>query len=862
MKKVLVFMLAAVLVLSSVLLIACNANVVEVKFKEDTIPTDVKRNDAIDYSLIKIVVTYDNETTAEMSLTDKGVTYQGIDTSTTGNKTLTVNFGGKSAQTVIKVQELDVEDYTVTGFENTDGYRAYLEAIQEKENKEIEFFNREDLYTVGFVNGYKFIPKTTATDGTDAVTNDNVKTTYKLSVKSGSSYTELSGTELTKYLSKVENNIYYFTEEADGKQFKLDVTLDESYETILSAAKKTVSQEFVVVNGYNAYDALGLSVLDNLNTKSWANIKNRKLEWDTKKLNEYGDVKQVILHNNITVSKSDLPGNYFWTEGETSDLPGTISYKDALGRSPADLKPLLEGSLKEINLGEEWENNRQSGQRGLYVSDGIGLLGNYLNLSYSTGLVITGEGDSQTVTAPNGGIYVVNDYTQETNNTKIYPEGHWNFISFRCKTEEAEQHKAEIKNVRFVGQTQKTENTKIPCGLGMISSELLELKVDNTIGTKWFFNFNIDANTGNLTLDKSKFYDSFSQMLFSYYGSGMNVTNTALKRAGGPLIILQTPSYASGSSGALDDDWTNAMDFNIDSTNDLENWLTGQEVWFSINAEGKSAAINQMFSMNKLLETQLGKKYIRKVGSGQEEMTQYNALMLLIPAPGDIFDNQKHLAGSITIGDSVYSMDDPILNIKDTLQKLVDLANTVKDAVGSNAQLEQLIAGAEALRDDNALTLLTTAPLHKSGNNYAYNNPSFEKPEEATLFVVPAVIKVLKQLSDGANGVVEALQANLTQIQQGIENTENSGGDATQLKAQAAAITVLISQWQAWIESVKPMTDLAETASDADNQILAKWKANWQDSENYTALWINPAPLGASGNQYFMIIFGEAPAEA
>lgn len=862
-------MLAAVLVLSSVLLIACNANVVEVKFKEETIPTDVKRNDVIDYSLIKIVVTYDNETTAEMSLTDKGVTYQGIDTSTTGNKTLTVNFGGKSDQTVINVQELDVEDYTVTGFENTDGYRTYLEAIKEKDEKEIEFFNRNDAYAVGFVNGYKCVPKTTATDGTNAVINDKVKTTYTLSIKNGTDYTTLSGTELTKYLSKVENNIYYFTEEADGKQFKLDVTLDESYETILSAAKKTVSQEFVVVNGYNAYDALGLSVLDNLNTKSWAGIKNTTLAWDTKKLNEYGDVKQVILHNNITVSKNDLPSNYFWTKDENPNRPGTISYEDAYGRSPADLKPLLEGSLKEINLGEKWEGDSRSGQRGLYVSDGIGLLGNYLDLSYSTGLVITGEGDSQTVTAPNGGIYIVNDYNQETNNTKIYPEGHWNFISFRYKTAEAEQHKAEIKNVRFVGQTQKTENTKIPCGLGMISSELLELKVDNTIGTKWFFNFNIDANTGNLTLDKSKFYDSFSQMLFSYYGSGMNVTNTALKRAGGPLIILQTPSYASGSSGALDG-WTNAMDFNIDSTNDLENWLTGQEVWFKINATGYDSAIEKMFGLNGLLETQLGKKYTRKVGSGKDEMTQYNALMLLIPAPGDIFTNQKHLAGSITIGDNVYSMDDPILNIKDTLQRLADLATELKTAFASelddNAKtaLDQLIGGATELKDNQALLPLTILPLHKSGNNYAYN-------DTAKLFPVADVIKPLVQLSGGAQQVVTLLQGKLDQVNADITQTEAAGGDATQLKAQAAAITALISQWQAWIESVKPMTDLAEgidiTASDANDKISAKWDANWrQESENYTALWVNPGGLDASNLnfnlQYFMLIFGEAPAEA
>ena len=57
MKKLLVFLLAMVLVCSSVLLVACNQAVTDIKIKEDTLPKNVKQGDEINYSSIVIIVT-------------------------------------------------------------------------------------------------------------------------------------------------------------------------------------------------------------------------------------------------------------------------------------------------------------------------------------------------------------------------------------------------------------------------------------------------------------------------------------------------------------------------------------------------------------------------------------------------------------------------------------------------------------------------------------------------------------------------------------------------------------------------------------------------------------------------------------
>ena len=78
MKKILVFMLAALFALSCVLLVACNATVQSIEIVGA--PSEVERNAVIDYSKISVVATLDDGTTTDpIPLTDKSVRYNAID---------------------------------------------------------------------------------------------------------------------------------------------------------------------------------------------------------------------------------------------------------------------------------------------------------------------------------------------------------------------------------------------------------------------------------------------------------------------------------------------------------------------------------------------------------------------------------------------------------------------------------------------------------------------------------------------------------------------------------------------------------------------------------------------------------------
>lgn len=809
MKKILIFLLSVLLVVSSVLLVACNAKVVSLKI--EGAPKEVVRNSEINYGQISVVVEYDDGAKNTLKLTDNGVEYTAIDTSTTGSKTLTVTYGGQSAQATITVVEgqIDDEDVIIIQYDNTRGYKEYLEAIKEQTNKETEFVNREVLYTVGNANGYKLLPQVVADVDGEEVVLAEVTTSFKLYHRENGTYVEVGENNLDRWLVKAEKNIYYFNQEAEGEVFKIEVSLDESYETIIDVT--TITQEFRVVNGYNAYDALGLSVLDNRNINAWAGIKDTVLEWDNgKKLSEYTDVLQVVLHNNVTVTANDLPDSYFWKETDVALQEGSVSYADALNRSPENLRNYLKGSLKEVYLGEDWEED-DSHQRGIYLSDGIGLSGNFLKLDYESGLTEDGKPGEK-------GIYVVYDFNKRQNDGKTYPEAHYSLISYRHEgIDEADiKGTRTIENVYFVGQTQKTENNALPAGLMMVASNIADLKIVNTIGSSWFCNATLDGvAVGSITIEKCKFYDSFSQMVFSWGAKAVTIYESEMKRAGGPLLILQTRTGSTNRESVI----------TIDDTSKMESWLTGAEMWFQINNLPDSI-VSQLLTVATVSDIFAGTHY--KVDG------KTNLIAVMIPDAGDVFTNQNAIPGTLTIGEYSYGMDEPVFNGLLTVSSVaasgITLADATTQAIGTNDGVAQLKAGFEQLQP--ATAALAIAPIFKCGNAYGY----FDGAALNSLATLTANVQLLY---GGAMQVQQQLEAVATQYE--------AGG----MVEQAQALKGLADQWAQLAANLQALGTLSV---DQDS-----WSSSWTAGQQ--AVWVNPGGLDASNPNFnlkhFLVLIGE-----
>ena len=817
MKKAMMILLVVIFALSAVLLVACNAKVVKITLKD--VPEKVNVGDTIEYEKISIDVEYEDGTTENVKLT-AGVTYKPIDTSKYGTQTLTVSYKGASTSAFIKVVPADVnlDSVVVMGVLNTQGYRDYQKAIAEQSEKETEFYNRDVVYTVGNDNGYVFVPSVKySLDGTimpSPLPDSNVYTNFKLSIKNGNSWNELSETAQKTYLSNVENNIYYFTKQATNETFKLEVTLSDIY-TLISPIPTTVTQIFEVVNGYNVYDAWGLSVLDNKNVKSWATIKSQDpLDWDNgKKLSEFGDVEQIVLHNDIEVTVDYLPDNYFWKENEEASRVGSTSYLGALNSVPDSLKEYLPGSLKEVWLGEDWEkDDNDKEQRGLYVSNGIGISGNCLTISYDSNLSAADKSSK--------GIYIVYDYKHKKTQTgKQHPESHYSLIMYTHATangndEESIKGTRTIKNVYFTGETQKTDDIADPSGIMMLSADITGLEIINTISTQWYCNVQVDGvGQGTLKLEDCKFYESFSQMVFSWGIPTIDVTHCEMKRAGGPLFIIQT------RTGTGDDAKNRDSVVTIDSTSNMESWLKGTETWFEIN-DLPSAIVEQLFTIGTLPSTSLKRNYLNSEG-------QVNLLGVVIPDPGEVFQNQVAIPGVVNIGETVYSMDDEIFKAILALNAISNtgstLAQSTLDAIGENKDVSALKAGYEGL------VLSPVMPVYKSGTNYGYfDGKKFNQLSQMQQLYLGA-LQVQATLNDNANKLEAAGQT-----------------------AQAAGLKALATQW-------------GELAANANLTKVGTYKgATSEWDAGHMAFFVNPGGLNAASPnlklKHFMVLFGEGAA--
>lgn len=839
MKKVLVFLLATLMVVSCILLVACDVTVTEISLKD--VPEKVTQNATIDYSKIYVVAKHDDDSVKEIPLTDKSVTYTPINTTTTGAKTLSVTYGGKNAQATIIVEaaQVDVTTITVTEFNNTAGYNAYQTARAEKglSEKESEFVKRDEPYKVGTANGYKLVPQVTAIDENVnfvEVPEAQINTDYTLYVKVSGSWTEV--TDTTTYLSKVENNIYYFKQNAEGREIKLVVTLGEGLVPFDDSTDTEIEQEFLVVDGYNVYDALGLSVLDNLNVNSWANLKTHKNDWDgDKTLADFTDVTQVILHNNITITGKYLPNNYFWMSTTEAGVNGGTSYQEALSIATGKgYEEYLLGSLKETRLGEDWETGNNN-QRGLYTSDGIGLSGNYLTIDYQANYNTKGE----------KGLYVVYDFNQSQNDPNFkYPEGHWSIIKYYQQDENGNNN-GTIENVYFVGETGKTEDSSEPCGLMMLTTMAKETTVNNTIGAGWFCNLELDADGyGILNVDSCKFYDSFSQMIFSRRNKEINVSNSEMKRAGGPLIIMHTRTHTDGK----DEHVTNTV-FNVDSTAKLESWLTGSETWFDLHnlAAPVVSMLLQIASLSDNPEF-VGTHYMTADN-------KVNLIAVVIPEPTEVFNNTHPIKGTINVGEYSYGMEETaysaVVNMSATAAKAATAASDTADKLGSllgeNAEYMPLLEkGFGDLRD--ATALLPYAPMFKCGDTFGYGFGT--DPTQLELLSLEEMYNGIATKQQGAPmSLYAAVEMLISEIGKAIPTLEAMGDPYGNLEDAKD----LLQDWQ----DVKAGLDPVVAMNFVDE---ATWKASWTAGQ--LACWVNPAGLGNAGNVPFMILIGEGTASA
>ncbi len=623
--------------------VVVNKVLIDVKFKEG-VKTEYSVNDSIDYSQIFIVATYNDDSTVELPITDNSINYDPIDTSVDGSYKFNVEFMGKTSDELNFVIKplIAPEQFTYPA-----AYQQYLTKSQDNTYK-VKSDVKNNPYLVGSINKFSFVPRAAYFDLTlvDTVQIANPITVFKLYEKVEGQYVLVDSPD--KYVT-VENNMYKFNSTANDKFFKMEVSLDKNRYNLSfwGWEKPVISIEFKVVDAYNAYDTYGLSVLDNLNVKNWAEIKDRTLKYDDKKLSEYTDVKLIVLHNDIVINADELPENYFWSD----DMYGyntayqKASAADALTQGTSQFAKRLKGSLrnglggdtynhcdnqgisKELNTldingnprkdyAETWKC--QNVQKGIFNTNQTSLSGNYMTIS-------TSDSESRHLTSILG-----HDYKEGDADSMINQVSHWSLFKF-YKTDDLVDNKTTVNlsfdNIMLLGNMPKINQDGQEAGLMAMNTFIDKMTINNVITTQFYTHIVCDGGdrgTCELEFNDSIMTDAYSNM-FYLWRSNVSVNRSIMKNAGGPLFILCDADRTTETvPGPV---------LKIDNESDLESYAAGTEAWYKMY--DAQILLNMLKADVSQMLSPLGKTFVHTVNS----VDQINIIAAMIPTPTSIFSS-------------------------------------------------------------------------------------------------------------------------------------------------------------------------------------------------------------------------------
>ncbi|HZJ89268.1 MAG TPA: hypothetical protein VFD05_01110 [Bacilli bacterium] len=427
--------------------------------------------------------------------------------------------------------EIPIEDqYDIESVGAPDFVIDYEGNIDEKDNKRNEFMDREQGFAVGTDNEFKFFPELFAYDQKDQpIELDKYPIVSVIEQKVVEEYTELTGEALSDIVTiDEENATYKFSEAAIGHEFRLTVRpRGAKYATLERFA---VDFEFKVVPGFNVYTQDDLHHYDNMNAQ-WESYRTE---------NELvqQQISGIVLQNDLKITADNFPDAFFYLEGDEDVKTGDADYVRVVG-SIRDFSSLYS---REIGEDEDFVFN-----------------GNYFNLDFSEMPYVVREGSGGRIDAEPG--KVVSHATLITAGAGVGLEEGEKVGNFT------------LKNISLKGNANRTEEGEKSGGLIFNKMWKTNAHVYNNIATQAFTFYFAEHNTPSMLIEKTRAYDSFSSMLYSWGGPDLEIKDSELIGAGGPIIIAD--HVAPGNDG------NEGHPSNTVITNSVvESLVSGTENWF------------------------------------------------------------------------------------------------------------------------------------------------------------------------------------------------------------------------------------------------------------------------------------------
>jgi hypothetical protein len=684
-KRIAIAVLAALLILAIVFAVSCNKESTpkSIAFKQGTLKNAYKVGDTVDLSDARIIVTYDDGSTKELSLTALGVTYTRFATDTAKSLDFEVKYMGLSAKAPITISQRDPSnpntdpphypdpdpdpdpepepDLTnISRFGLPANYLAYQSAVREatSPSAEDDFAVKNVKYMVGSANKFLFLPDVYGTnkEGVEGAF-DTVDINVKVHVFDATTaqYVELADGEVATHVT-IDNNTYTFLESSVGNSYKIFITLADTYATT-EGLEKTIEAEVTVVDGYNVYDEYGLSMFDTTDSGNFGVIRSRTNAADSQPMNDYTDIKAIILHSDIVVTRDALPTQYFWTQYDEN-------YETSRAAVDSRYIDIFEGSLKSGNAHNALYTNTTN----------TALYGNYFTVSV--------KGYSAADTDANG-IYQVYGNSMNTANpdSVAYPMPSWSLFGYVCDN-------GSIKNLRAEGNSAPSA----PSGLMFLYNNTHYTVIDNVVASNFYTHIYNDKlynsavvtemteknleNKYTMDLLNVRFYNSDSVMVYENSTKGVNIVDSVMKKAGGPVLLLVDKNDRTYNNLNADSALVGPI-YKVDADSILESWIDGSELWFKLNPAAKVIMPDIVAIDNVLAGT--GKTFVKaesvtdstKNPAVTAEVKRINMIALVMPSGDKLFNgNNDPVRGEVSVGgDSFYFSQNIYTTLRDTKDK-------------------------------------------------------------------------------------------------------------------------------------------------------------------------------------------------
>jgi len=548
-------------------------------------------------------ITYDSTDTTKKVYLDTDGLYGATDLAFGSHQILCKLYGTKTTKMfqgkVINIRNTvnNFEGCTAEKYSLPEFIRTYKSNIA-KTSSEDSFKTTSEVYTVGQTNYFKFLPELKAKlEGNNdyEVYTEGFASLLQLYLINGNNES-LVGSE---YYSFDNAKGIKFTEDAIGKTFKIKSTLEEEIVDESGNDFLPLSLVVKVEKGYNVYSALDLGILNlsKLNTtydenQPWSSTNRKISEYNSNKysvwwngsgyttvdyvdmwedfLTEKGytitddmyDVEGVFIHGDITITKNDIPSQYFIVAAETTQSTqsaiGTLRDEAIIYNHPMASDFTFNGNYFTISLNPVNKADKIVSGRSISADGAIKMYDSGSTISFGHNKLFFFGGDIC-------GDNVIVPLENPTGNLVDQ-----NVLCPYCVT---------IKNVNSIGNCDLEETDanifKYNAGaLIFMEPSFTQAVIENCVVKKYmiafdFDNFPGDEETSLSILRNCKTYDCFNTAVFNYECYAVEIRDCEFKRFGGPAIMA-IGGHITGSNTKL-------------YNNVVENYVDGTEAWFSIN---------------------------------------------------------------------------------------------------------------------------------------------------------------------------------------------------------------------------------------------------------------------------------------